>query len=462
MKTTILATCLVLLAATPAVAQVDFTSYVALGDSLTAGFASGSLMDWYQERSYPALLAQQAGAPVFEQPLVSQPGVGPILELVSLAPATVIAPVGLVPGLPTNAEYPAPYNNLGVPGANLYDMIFQTGDITNLLQGNFDNVMFDIVLRDGTFTALEQSIGLQPTFMTVWIGNNDVLGAVLAGTPIDGVTLTPIESFAELYQNAIGALATNTSADIVLFNLPYPTDIPFTTTLSPFVEIPDLGTVPLQADTGPLTADDLVLFSAGALIAQGYGLPGGPPLPDNLDLLTGAPGYVLRAAEIEIINDRIDAINQVIADTGAAFGFPVFDVNAIFSRIAARQDLPTFGGFELTADFLIGGIFSYDGIHAQNIGYAYLAYELIDFINAEYGDSIPQVDMARALFEGDWQAPGAVPAKADEVVMSAEAFDQLWELFKPKLKRVPQIRRPGGGGPDPIAPDVRRKPNPLP
>ncbi len=462
MKTTILATCLVLLTSLPAAAQLDFTTYVALGDSLTAGFASGALMDWHQERSYPAVLAHQAGAPVFEQPLVSQPGLPPILELVSLAPATVIAPVGLVPGQPVNAAYPAPYNNLGIPGANLFDMLFQTGDINNLIQGDFSTVMFDIVLRDGTFTALEQSIGLQPTFMTVWIGNNDVLGAVLSATPADGVTLTPVEFFAELYRNAIGALVTNTSADIVLFNLPYPTSIPFTTSIGPLVEIPDVGTVPLAADTGPLSADDLVTFPAGALIAQGYGLPGGPPLPDNLNLLTGEPGYVLRAAEVEVINDRIDAFNQVIADVGAAFDCPVFDANAIFSRIAARQDLPTFGGFELTADFLIGGIFSYDGIHPQNIGSAYLAFELIEFLNALYSDSIPQVDMAQALFEGDWQAPGAVPTKADEVVMSAEAFDQLWELFKPKLKRMSQIRRPDGGGPDPIAPDVRRKPNPLP
>lgn len=462
MKTTTLATCLVLLVSAPAAAQVDFTSYAALGDSLTAGFASGSLMDWYQQRSYPAVLAHQAGAPVFEQPLVSQPGLPPILELVSLAPATVIAPVGLLPGQPVNAEYPAPYNNLGIPGATLSDMLFQTGDINNLIQGNFETVMFDIVLRDGTFTALEQSIGLQPTFMTVWIGNNDVLGAVLSATPIDGVTMTPVEFFAELYQNAIGALATNTSADIVLINLPYPTSIPFTTSVSPLVEIPDLGTVPLAADTGPLTPDDLVTFPAGALIAQGFGLPGGPPLPDNLDLLTGEPGYVLRASEVGVINDRIDALNQVIADVGAAFDCPVFDANAVFSRIASRQDLPNFGGVELTADFLIGGIFSYDGIHPQNIGSAYLAHELIDFINTEFGDSIPQVDMARVLFEGDWQDPGVVPTKADEAVMSAEAFDQLWELFKPELKRVPQIRRPGGGGPDPIAAGVRRKPNPLP
>ena len=51
MKKTILATCLVALLAMPAVAQVDFTNYVALGDSMTAGLASASLRDWDQDRS---------------------------------------------------------------------------------------------------------------------------------------------------------------------------------------------------------------------------------------------------------------------------------------------------------------------------------------------------------------------------------------------------------------------------
>ena len=463
MNKTIFATCLVVLLATlPAAAQVDFSNYVALGDSYTAGFVSGSLMNWYQDRSFPAVLAQQAGSPVFEQAYVSEPGIGPIFELVALAPTPIIAPVGLIPGLPTNAEYPYPYNNLGIPLADLYDMIFQTGDINNLIQGNFENVMFDIVLRNGINTALEQAIGLQPTFMTVWIGNNDELGAVLAGTAIDGVTMTPVDIFAGLYNNAIGALATTTTADIVLINLPYSTEIPFATTVDPYVDIPGLGRWYLVADTGVLTDADLVTLGGGALIAQGYGLPGGPPLPDNLNFFTGEPGVVLRPAEVEAINNQIDAYNAVIAQAGATFGYPVFDANALFSGIVSGQNLPTYGGVSLTADFLLGGIFSYDGIHPQRIGYAVVADNLIQFINAEYGNTIPRVNMAEVLFEGDWQTPGVSPAKARETVMSREAFLQLLKLAPPKLDQTPRIRRPSPAQLETIDRDPRRKPDLLP
>jgi hypothetical protein len=463
MKKTLLATCLVaLLAAVPATAQVNFTNYVALGDSYTAGFVSGSLMNWYQDRSFPAVLAQQAGSPVFEQPYISEPGIGPIFELVSLVPQPIIAPVGLIPGLPTNAEYPYPYNNLGIPGADLYDMIFQPGDITNLIQGNFDNVMFDIVLRNGINTALEQAIGLQPTFMTVWIGNFDVLGAVLSGTAIEGITMTPVDFFAGLYSNAIGALATNTTADIVLINIPYPTEIPFATTLDPYVDIPGLGRWYLVADTGVLTDADLVTLAAGELIAQGYGLPGGPLLPDNLNIFTGEAGVVLRPAEVAAINGQIDAFNAIIAQAGATFGYPVFDANALFDEIARGEALPMYGGVTLTADFLLGGIFSYDGVHPQRIGYAMVADNLIQFINAEFGSAIPRVNMAEVLFEGDWQTPGVSPAKARETVMSKAAFEQLFKLAPPKLDQAPRIRRPSPSQLGTVDRDPRRKPDMIP
>ena len=463
MKKTLFTICLVaLLTAVPAAAQVNFTNYVALGDSLTAGFVSGSLMNWYQERSFPAILAQQAGAPVFEQPFVSEPGIAPIFELLTLTPQPIIAPVGLIPGQPTNAEYPYPYNNLGIPGADLYDMIFQTGDINNLIQGDFDNVMFDIVLRNGINTAVEQAIGLQPTFMTVWIGYSDVLSAVLTATPIEGVTMTPVDIFAGLYSNAIGALYTNTSAEIVLINLPYPTEIPFATTLDPYVDIPDVGRWYLMADTGPLTDDDLVTLYAGDLIAQGYGLPGGPPLPDNLNIFTGEPGVVLRPAEVADINAQVDAFNAAIAQAGAGFFSPVFDANALFEGIASGQDLPLYGGVTLNSDFLLGGIFSYDGVHPQRIGYAVIADNLIQFINSEFGNTIPRVDMAEVLFEGDWQTPGGSPAKTGNAVMSREAFEQLLELAPPKLDRAPQIRRPNASPPGTVNRDPRRKPDLLP
>jgi NADH:ubiquinone oxidoreductase subunit H len=165
---------------------------------------------------------------------------------------------------------------------------------------------------------------------------------------------------------------------------------------------------------------------------------------------------VLRPEEIDIIDDRVDAFNAIIADVAATYGLPVFDINEVAAVIVAGE-APSYGGIEINGGFLLGGFFSYDGVHPQRIGYAMVADALIQFINAEYGSNIPGVNMAEVLFEGDWQTPGISPAAAKDVVLSFEAFEEVYKLFAPKLDRAPRTRRPSTGRDLPNV-DVRRQP----
>src|SRR4029078_8817592 len=99
--------------------------------------------------------------------------------------------------------------------------------------------LHDISLR-GMGTQVQQAIALRPTAITLWIGNNDVLGAALRGRAIDGVTLTPTAVFRAPCGQIVAALKT-TGAFIVAANLPDVTTIPFVTTLRPFVTNPSTG-----------------------------------------------------------------------------------------------------------------------------------------------------------------------------------------------------------------------------
>src|SRR3954453_19532272 len=103
----------------PNTGSANFTTYVAMGDSLTAGFSSGSINQTYQVNSYPALIYRQAkgGSTTdgFAQPLVSPPGLPGILVLRSLLPVTITP--SSTTGVPLNLTYPKPYNNIAVPGA---------------------------------------------------------------------------------------------------------------------------------------------------------------------------------------------------------------------------------------------------------------------------------------------------------------------------------------------------------
>ena len=455
MKKILLVTFAAALLAAPAIAQVAFTRYVALGDSITAGVASASILDYYQQRSYPQLLATQAGAGLLQGPFVAPPGLAPILVLESLSPLSV-GPTDLpLPADPFDYFYnlilEAPYQNLGLSGADTNDLLTKTGNALNLAAGNFDNVVYDMTLRIPQvedpntgdlvdFTAMVAAISQQPTFLTVWIGSNDVLGAVLAATPIDGITMTPLDEFTTDYTTVIGGLATSLpNTDIVVLNIFGDARwIPFTSTVPTSVDIPGVGAVPLMGEDGPLVPGDFLTLPAGELLGLGMGLPipGSPPLPENLDPATGAPGVILRAAEIEVINERLTAVNGIIA--GIAGQFPnvhLYDVSALMADIV-NGDFRTFGGIELTTDFLVGGIFSYDGFHPQNVGQAVVAGGLIDFINDELNADLPQLNMYEILTEGDWQSP--TPFKCGtcdpkQTILTHEGFMQLYEMMLPEL-----------------------------
>ncbi|HKV11252.1 MAG TPA: SGNH/GDSL hydrolase family protein, partial [Thermoanaerobaculia bacterium] len=193
--------------------DANFTRYVAFGDSLTAGFSSGGLVETFQRRSYPALIWRQAtnGAAGFEQPLVSQPGLTGtpgfgLLRLVSLVPSVVIQPT---PGnaAPLNATLQRAYDNMAVPGADVVDLVSTT-------QGGFHN----LVLRGTGFTQLQQGLSRQPTFVTLWIGNNDALGAATSGI-VNDQTLTPLPVFEQAYRTAAAAIA-QVGARMAVANIP--------------------------------------------------------------------------------------------------------------------------------------------------------------------------------------------------------------------------------------------------
>jgi len=108
----------------------DFSSFVALGNSLTAGYSDGALFAKGQEVSFPNILAQRfalAGGGPFTQPLMSDdvgglliggaPLYGPrlIFDAVNQSPI----PASGSPSTDITNVNPGPYNNMGVPGKKL-------------------------------------------------------------------------------------------------------------------------------------------------------------------------------------------------------------------------------------------------------------------------------------------------------------------------------------------------------
>jgi lysophospholipase L1-like esterase len=408
----------------------SFGTYVAIGDSLSAGFVSGSLAENHQANSVPALLARQGGAADFQQPLVTQPGIPPELTLVGLSPSpTLVRKAGL--GQPRNLGLNRPYNNMAVPGTTLIDALQRLTDGGGL---------HDLILR-GRGTQVSQALSLRPTLITVWIGNNDVLGAAVNGRAIDGVTMTPAAAFRSAFQSLITA-ARGTGATVVAANLPDVTTIPFVTTVPTVVVNPATSqpvlvngqTVPLLGPNGPLPPGARVTLPATALMAQGIGIPAalggravfgeGPIrcsncLPDEV---------VLDPGELAVIRARVADNNAAIAEICRAAGVPLVDINGLLTEFAASGRIV--GGITLTSAFLTGGIFSYDGVHPTELGYAITANEWIRVINQNGGqlepvDLSPFLRVTTATAREAADAFGAQPAAE----YSLEAWEGLREIF---------------------------------
>jgi hypothetical protein len=378
----------------PVADGLDLSAYVAIGNSLTAGFMNGALGLEGQSCSYPRLLAGQAGVGgTFSQPLIGAPGISEPgssegrIELLSLTPPTIErAPAGA----PLNAGEPEPYGNLGVPGALGAEALVARSRATSLT----GNPFFDFVFR-GMGTWSGQVAEREATFVTVWLGNNDVLGYVLSGGE-DADFPTPSGEFAAAYGGLIDQLLETTDR-IVLLNVPPVTVVPYltlvpnvvvdTATLEP---IPGPGGefVPLLGADGPLSPDDLVTLDAIERILDGDGIAvemggTGVPLPASV---------VLDVDEQAIARGAVAAYNQTIAQIAALHGFAVVDVHAIVTDIDENGLVA--GGETLTTEFLVGGLFSLDGVHPTCKGQGVIANALIDAIEERYEVSFPRVSIA--------------------------------------------------------------------
>ncbi|HEV8657153.1 MAG TPA: SGNH/GDSL hydrolase family protein [Thermoanaerobaculia bacterium] len=404
---------LALLIAAPSFAargRADFTVFVAIGDSYGAGFENGSLNANHQPFSWPAIIARQAGVKDFQQPLVSFPGIGNELQLVDvISYPPVILPAPGAAGQPTNLNLARPYNNLSVVGATVTDVITLKGNEQNPTTTAARFAQF--VLR-GLGTEVEQAIAQHPTFIAIWIGGNDLLGAALAGTPRG---LTPTDTFRASYTRMLDALVAGApDAGIVVGNLPAnAAALPILSTLPPVlinpqtrlpVLLPNGQPIFFIADLGggtigQLTTGSAVLLPCSSAIATGFGIPEalkadprfaslpniGKPLPD---------ACVLTTAEIAQFVARAAEYNQVISDAASSRNIPVADIKGLFDRFPAGVQI---GPFTFSSAYITGGIFSLDGFHLTDLGYTLFANQYIRTINQAYGTHIPVAPITTLL-----------------------------------------------------------------
>lgn len=239
--------------------SADFTKYVSLGNSLTAGYSDNALFMEGQENSYPAILASrfaQVGGGAFTIPFMND-NIGGLLlgGNVIAGPRLYFNGSGPVPvtGVPTtevSSVLAGPFNNMGVPGAKSYHLVAPGyGNVAGVLTGQANPYFVRFASAPST-TILADAVAQNPTFFSLWIGNNDVLGyATSGGTGVNqagnldpstygGNDITDPNVFANVYSTLVNALTANEAKGVVA-NIPYVTSVPYFTTV-PTNPIPGL------------------------------------------------------------------------------------------------------------------------------------------------------------------------------------------------------------------------------
>lgn len=233
------------------VKDLNFSKYVSVGASFTAGFSDGALFKAAQENSFPALLAAQfaksnggafaqplmndniggiiAGGNAIQEPRLYFDGSGPVR--LDATPTTTLANLG------------GSFNNMGVPGAKSFHIVANGyGNPQGVAQG-LANPYYARFASSATSSMLGDALAQQPTFFTLSeVGGNDVLVyATSGGSGVDqtgnfdprtyGATdITDPNVFANVFSTIVTNLTAG-GAKGVIATVPYITDLPHFTTV---------------------------------------------------------------------------------------------------------------------------------------------------------------------------------------------------------------------------------------
>lgn len=320
--------------------SADFTKYVSVGNSLTAGYSDNALFIDGQTASYPNMLASNfalVGGGDFKIPFMADnlggltlggsalDGFGNRLYLSFATGSPNPIPVSGNGSTEVTNVVAGPFNNMGVPGAHSYHLIAPGyGNVQALPNAN---PYFIRMASSPNSTVLADAVSQNATFFSLWIGSNDILGYALVGGDaedhnstgnLDPATygrndITNTNTFASVYGGILAALTSN-DADGVVANIPDVTAVPYFTTV-PY------NPVPLDAPTAGFlnSASAYGAYNGGLAQLNGLGLLSDEELAKRtINFSAGASNAVVifdeDLTDLTIYNPALTNMRQATAD----------------------------------------------------------------------------------------------------------------------------------------------------
>jgi hypothetical protein len=351
--------------------KADFSRFVVAGDSLSAGYQNSQLIESGQVHGYANVIATQAHVSL-HLPLLPAPG----YPQISIVPNSYAVVTTLTPVTRLNTRQTL---DVAVPGFTVGALVGLPSscppDWTNPIEVMAAEILNPPCTYPGP-TELEEAAALKPTTAILWIGSNDALFSLLFGGPPTDAT-----AFGLQHGFATATMA-HASEHLVIANIPDVTLTPYLTSVPKLKAILNLpASVDMQAVFG-LNPGDMVTPYAFQYILSGQTPPkSGPQGP-----------IVIGALALTQIRAAVVAYNVVIAQEAADNHATLVDIYSLINDLAAHG--AWVDGQKLTTDFM-GGLFSLDGVHPTNTGYAIIANEFIKTMNRSLRTDIPYVSVDR-------------------------------------------------------------------
>jgi lysophospholipase L1-like esterase len=375
-----------------------FQRYVAMGNSITAGVQSAGINDSTQSRSYAALLAAAMGTS-FTIPRLNMPGCPPPF-LNNLTQERVN-----LPGLPAATETTCYLrstnltpNNVAVPFARVVEAL------DNLAQPHSRANALTLLFLGGR-TQVQAMAEQDPTFVSLWIGNNDAVTSLTnPANPGRLDSLTSVSTFTSQYTQILDAIEAE-GAEAVLVSVADVSVVPYASLGATYWCIknqPACGVFPATFPATFTVNNNCAPIATGIPGAMGDSVlvpwPIGVPLigaaaqgtPTTLDCSVDTD--VVTPAEYAGVRTAIAGYNAFIQAEATARGFAYFDINVPLGAAVLAGQIPPFpdlsaalGGGNVT----FGPFFSLDGVHPSTAAHQVIADSLASAINQKYGTTLP-------------------------------------------------------------------------
>lgn len=406
----------------PTGANAIFQNYVALGNSITAGYQSSGINDSTQRRAYPVLLAQQMRV-AFRYPQLAGRGcVPPVTNFLTQARAGTGSTSTTCDARTTTTS--DLLNSVAVPGAAVVDLMDADGTANS-------NALTSLFLSGKS--QVQKALDADPTFATIWMGNNDVLPAAVSGilVPMAGVSpgVTSQSAFEAAYNAATDALTAGAPGlKGVLIGVVHVTNAPIffrASLLLPAVAANPVyaafnaatgysatGTVgqqvPVTVDANCTGSGALVSFRiVSAIVAYRTNPAAAGAHPPHVACSAPATGYPSPVGEIFILSDAdiaaltaaVNNYNTYISNEATALNFAYVNPNVLLDSLRTAGQLPVFPNLaQPTATFAGTGCttaacawVSLDGVHPSDRAHRAITNHIIDAINAKYGTTLERV-----------------------------------------------------------------------